>query len=65
MRGVQFVVNETGQKTAVIIDLRRQREIWEDFYDLRLAQEREGEPRESLEHVRAGLLRRGKLPVNG
>jgi hypothetical protein len=65
MRGVQFVVDEGGRKTAVIIDLRHQREMWEDFYDLRLAQEREDEPRESLDDVRARLERRGKLPVNG
>jgi hypothetical protein len=65
MRGVQFVVDDTGQKTAVIIDLRRQREVWEDFYDLRLAQEREGEPREGLEDVRARLVSREKLPVSG
>jgi hypothetical protein len=55
MRGVQFVVGPKGRKTAVVIDLEKHAELWEDFYDVALAKSREKEPRESLESVRRRL----------
>jgi hypothetical protein len=57
MKGVQFLVDEKGTKTAVLIDLTRHAQLWEDFYDFALAREREKEPRESLESVRKRLQR--------
>jgi hypothetical protein len=50
--GVQFVVDQAGQKTAVLIDLRTHTKLWEDFYDLALAQQRRAEPRESLAQLK-------------
>jgi len=61
LKGVQFVVDEHGQRTAVMIDLKKHSEVWEDFYDTAVAREREHEPRESLDSVRKRLCRRGKL----
>jgi hypothetical protein len=55
MRGVQFLVDEEGEKTAVLIDLKKNARLWEDFYDVALARSRAGEPRESLESVRRRL----------
>jgi hypothetical protein len=49
--GVQFVVGPTGRKVAVIIDLKKNAELWEDFYDIAVAKARAKEPRESLESV--------------
>ncbi len=63
MKGVQFVVNERGQKTGVVIDLREYRALWEDFYDAALARARRKEPRESLAAVKRRLRRNGKLPA--
>ena len=65
MKGIQFVVNERGEKTAVVIDLRRHSEVWEDFYDAAVARERQSEPRETLDAVKKRLRRTGKLRVNG
>jgi hypothetical protein len=65
VKGVQFVVNERGKKTAVVIDLKRHSELWEDFYDAAVALERQSEPRETLGAVKQRLRRRGKLRVNG
>ena len=65
MKGVQFVVNERGKKTAVVIDLNRYSELWEDFYDAAVARERQSEPRETLEAVKRKLRRRGKRRTNG
>ena len=45
-----------GERKAVLIDLRRHRELWEDFYDTLLAHERAGEPRESLAEVKKKVL---------
>ena len=62
VRGVQFLVDETGQKTAVLIDLKKNSALWEDIYDAALARARETEPRESLQEVEARLQQAGKLP---
>ena len=61
MKGIQFVTDERGQKTAVLIDLKKYGELWEDFYDSLIATRRADEPRESLEEVRRRLQRQGKL----
>ena len=61
MKGVQFLIDEEGKKTAVLIDLKRHAELWEDFYDRALAQSREREPRETLESVKTRLRSSRKL----
>jgi heterodisulfide reductase subunit A-like polyferredoxin len=61
MKGIQYVVDEAGEKTAVMIDLREYGELWEDFYDRVVAHSRQDEPRESLESVKESLRRHGKL----
>jgi hypothetical protein len=64
MKGIQFLVDEKGKKTAVLIDLKRNANLWEDFYDVALARGRKGERRESLASVKRRLLR-SKRPLNG
>lgn len=61
MKGIQFVTDETGRKTAVLIDLRKYGELWEDIYDSLLARQRAEEPRETLESVKKRLQKQGKL----
>jgi len=48
VKGIQFLVDENGEKTAVVIDLKLHSELWEDFYDRAIARSREGEPRKRL-----------------
>ena len=55
MRGVQFLVDDDGAKTGVLIDLKKNAQLWEDFYDVAVARSRSKEPRESLESVRRRL----------
>jgi hypothetical protein len=57
MSGINFVVNDQGKKTAVVIDLKKHARVWEDFYDSLLARSRKSEPRESLESVKRRLPR--------
>jgi len=61
MEGIQFLTNKRGRKTAVLIDLKKNGELWEDFYDGLTARKRAGEPRESLSSVKERLRRQGKL----
>ncbi|MEO7913391.1 MAG: hypothetical protein ABIV47_27390 [Roseiflexaceae bacterium] len=61
MEGIQFVVDENGEHVAVQIDLRRHRDLWEDFYDSLIARSRAIEPRESLDMVRELLRKQDKL----
>jgi hypothetical protein len=53
--GITFMVDSRGTKTAAVIDLRRHRRLWEDFYDTVLAESRAHEPRESLDSVKRRL----------
>ena len=61
MSGIQFVVNDQGEKTAVVIDIRKHAKVWEDFYDRMIGHDRFKEPRESLESVRNKLRSVGKI----
>jgi oligoribonuclease NrnB/cAMP/cGMP phosphodiesterase (DHH superfamily) len=58
MKGIQFLVDDTGEKKAVLLDLKKYGDLWEDVYDTILARERQGEERESLEAVNKRLRRK-------
>ena len=58
VKGVEFVIDDGGQKRAVLIDLKEHGDIWEDFYDTLQAKERESEPRETLKEVKKKVLGR-------
>lgn len=61
MEGIQFVTNDKGQKVAVMIDLRKYGDLWEDFYDSLTARLRANEPRETLASVKKRLRKQRKL----
>ena len=63
MQGIRYVTDEKGERVAVQIDLKKHREIWEDFYDVLTARRRRSEPLESLASVKERLKKNGK--VNG
>ena len=69
MKGVEFIVDEGGEKKAAVIDLKKHAELWEDFYDRAVAESRRSEPRESLESVKKRLSKRTRRlqlrPGNG
>ena len=58
VKGIKFVIDDAGKKKAVLIDIKKHKEIWEDFYDALLVKERESEPRESLKEVKKKVLGR-------
>ncbi len=43
--GFQFPIDANGNKTAVLIDLKKHGRLWEDFYDLMIVESRRDEPR--------------------
>lgn len=51
MRGIKFIVDDTGEKTAVVIDLKQWGKLWEEFYARFLdnSPENERETSEALE----------------
>ena len=36
MKGIQFIVDDQGEKTAVVIDLKQWGQRWEQFYQMLL-----------------------------
>ena len=56
MEGIQFVTNDKGEKVAVLIDLARHGEMWEDIYDQLLAEERTNDKRLPYKTLRRRLV---------
>lgn len=52
MKGIQFVVNDAGEKQAVLIDLAEWGDLWEDFYDLLVAHVRQDEEEVSWQELK-------------
>jgi hypothetical protein len=63
MRGVQFLVNEDGAKTAVVLDLQEWGALWEDFYDILVSHSRAQEETVSWEEINRSLPQ--TLPPTG
>ena len=59
MKGILYVVDEKGQPKAVLIDLTRHGDLWEDFQDVLISRSRRKEPRESLADV-ANRIRKAR-----
>lgn len=55
MKGIQFVVDDSGKKKAVLIDLEEWGELWEDFYNLLMAESRKHEESISWEEIKKEL----------
>jgi len=58
--GVEFLVNERGERRAVLIDLKKHGALWEDLYDAYLVSARRREPRISFARVKRLLTRSTK-----
>lgn len=61
MKGISYITNERGEKSAVVIDLKKYGQLWEDFYDRWLVESRKDEPKFSLEETKRLLKEKGKL----
>jgi hypothetical protein len=61
MEGIRFVVTDKGQKVAVLIDMHKYGDLWEDFYDSLTARLRAEEPRETLDSIKKRLRKQDTL----
>ena len=61
MRGIQYITDDRGKKKAVVTDLEKHGELWEDFYASLTARKRASEPRETLASVKKRLRKQRKL----
>jgi len=57
MKGIQFVVDDTGKKKAVLIDLSEWGELWEDIYDVLVSHARKHEPTVDWEDLKVTQVR--------
>jgi hypothetical protein len=64
IEGVQFVVDDAGKKTAVIINLEKWGELWEDIYDILVSESRRGEPTVSWEALKSEIVAEEKQATN-
>ncbi len=55
MKGINFVINEKGEKKAVLIDLEEWGELWEDFSDILVSRSRENETEISWDELKQEL----------
>ena len=61
MKGVKYFYDEKGEPIAVLIDLKKNPEVWEDFYDFMTLDERRTEPTRTLAEVEQRLKKLGKI----
>ena len=57
----QYLIDESGKKTAVVIPVDEYEELMEDLHDLAIIAERKDEPTISLDEVKKRLKADGLL----
>jgi len=63
LKGVQYVTDSTGKRTAVLISLEEWGELWEDIYDVLVSQARKDEPTVPWETLKAEMM--SEVPQSG
>lgn len=61
MEGIHFLTDDQNNRIAVQIDLRKYGALWEDFYDVLVAEQRKNDEKIPLEQLITGLKKSGKL----
>ncbi len=61
LRSQQFVVDDQGNKTAVLLPIKEYENLMEDLHDLAIVAERKDEERIGLEEMKKRLERDGIL----
>jgi hypothetical protein len=60
MTGIQYVTDEKGRKVGVLIDLKKHRAVWEDFWDGLVSESRRKGKGIPYEQYRANRLKRAR-----
>ena len=61
MKGVQYYYDEHGEPRAVMIDLKKNPELWEDISDILEARKRESETPIPFQKVKEELSKKRKI----
>jgi PHD/YefM family antitoxin component YafN of YafNO toxin-antitoxin module len=61
MSKVQYLVNERGQKTAIVLPIKEYESMQEDLHDLAVMAERRDEPVISFDELKKRLEKDGLL----
>jgi hypothetical protein len=56
IKGIQYIVDDKGNKKSVILDLDKWGEYWEDFYDILVSESRRDEPNISWDKLKKEAL---------
>ena len=57
----QYIIDEKGQKTAVVLPIQEYKELLEDLHDLAVIAERRDEPTITFEELKERLRKDGFL----
>ena len=60
MRGIEYLIDDEGNKRAVQIDLAAWGKLWEDFYDVLVSEARKNEPTVPWETLKREAGQEGK-----
>jgi hypothetical protein len=58
MTGIQFITDDKGRKTAAVIDLKKHKALWEDFFDGFISESRRKVKSIPYERYRANRLKK-------
>ena len=58
MTGIQYVTDDKGRKTAVLIDLKKHGALWEDFWDGLVSESRRNEKAVPYQEYRVNRMKR-------
>lgn len=61
LEGINFVTDSQNKRVAVMIDLTKYANLWEDIYDLLIVESRKQEDRISWDDIKNELKAEGKL----
>lgn len=56
MKGIGYIIDDSGKRKAVVVDLDEHGDLWEELYDVLLAERRSDEPRETFTNVKKKLF---------
>ena len=60
IKGIQYVTDMVGKPVAVQIDLKKYGELWQDFSDVIISENRKKEPHSSWKDVKKRLAKKEK-----
>ncbi len=63
-KNLQYVTDERGERTAVIVPIEEYQELLEDLHVTRIAEETKNEERIPWKQVKAELVSEGKLDAD-